>query len=324
MRRRDLIKAIAVSAITCPLVARAQEVSRVHRLGNLISATRDAPHHVAFYKEVERLGFIVGKNFLVDWNGYGLSSEQFAEHAAQLVKDQVDIIHAGGDAAVRAAQQGTSTIPILALADDMLGQGFVRSLSKPGGNTTGVSIVAGDLDTKRQDILIEAITGLRHLAALVDAKTTAQHQLDHLTNAARERGIELSLHQVTAVEEIAAAINAAKEEGAGALNVLASPLFFNNRPIIFERTAALELPAIYQWPEMAEQGGLIGYGPSISQLYRDVMARQFVQLLHGIKPADLPVEQPTKFEMVINLKTAKTIGLKFPTSILLRADKVIE
>jgi putative tryptophan/tyrosine transport system substrate-binding protein len=324
MRRREFIRLIGGAVVAWPLSANAQELGRVYRLGILNSATPNAPHHVAFYKELERLGFTAGKNLLVDWAGYGLSSDKFAEHAAQLVKTQVDIIHAGGDAAVRAAQQVTSTIPIHGLADDMLGQGFVRSLSRPGGNTTGVSIVAGELDAKRQDILIEALPGLHRLAALVDANTTAPRQLANLTDAARARGIELSLHRVTASKEIAPAINAAKETGAGALNVLASPLFFNSRPLIFERTAALLLPAIYQWPEMAEQGGLMGYGPSIVQLYRDVMARQLVQLLRGTKPADLPVEQPTKFEMVINLKLARAIGVELPTSILLRADEVIE
>jgi putative tryptophan/tyrosine transport system substrate-binding protein len=324
MRRRDLIVLIAASALTRLRRAFGQEPGRTYSLGSLVSAPSDAPHHVAFFAEVGRLGFIVGKNLKVDGRGYGLRPEQFAGHATELVNAQVDVISAGGDAAVRAAQRATTTIPILALTDDMLGQGFVRSLAKPGGNITGVSIVAGELDAKRQEIIIEALPAASHLAALVDTNITAPHRLTELTNAAREHGVELSIYQVTVIEDVVPAINAAKTSGAGAVNVLASPLFFNNRQIIFERMAALHLPAIYQWPEMAEQGGLIGYGPSITQLYRDVIARQFVELMGGTKPADLPVEQPTKFEMTVNLKTAKALRVELPAGLLARAQEVIE
>jgi putative ABC transport system substrate-binding protein len=197
----------------------------------------------------------------------------------------------------------------------MVGQGFVRSLAHPGGNITGVTILASELDGKRQEILIEAVPGVRHIAALSDTNTTTAARLRELEEAARARGIGLSLHQVARLDEIAAA---------EALNVLGSALLFNNRPIIFERVAALRLPAIYQWPEMAEQGGLIGYGPLIVQLYRDIMSRQLAKLLRGAKPTDLPVEQPTRFELVINLKTAKAIGHDVPAALVLRADKVIE
>jgi putative ABC transport system substrate-binding protein len=324
MRRRDLIVLITAGALTKPGCAFGQEPGRTYHLGVLVSAPRDAPHHVAFFAEVGRLGFIVGKNLKVDGRGYGLRPEQFAEHATELVNAQVDVISAGGDVAVRAAQRATSTIPILALTDDMLGQGFVRSLAKPGGNITGVSILAGELDAKRQEILIEALPAMSHLAALVDTNITPPHRLAELTNAARDHGAELSIHQVTVIEDIVPAINAAKGSGAGAVNVLASPLFFNNRQMIFQRMAALHLPAIYQWPEMAEQGGLIGYGPRITQLYRDVMARQFVELMRGTRPADLPVEQPTKFEMTVNLKTARALGLELPAGLLARAHEVID
>src|SRR5262249_47400036 len=163
------------------------------------------------------------------------------------------------------------------------GKGFVRSLAKPGGNTTGVTILASELDGKRQEILIEAMPGVSRIAALIDSTTTPPSHLEELARAARARGVELSLHRAGRPEEIAAVIDAAKASGAQALNVLASALLFNNRPIIFERVAALRLPAVYQWPEIADQGGLIGYGPRIVQLYRDVMARQVVKLMRGAK-----------------------------------------
>jgi putative ABC transport system substrate-binding protein len=201
---------------------------------------------------------------------------------------------------------------------------LVGSLAKPGRNTTGVSILATQLDGKRQDILIEAVPGVRRMAALADSNTTGLDQLRALQSAARARGIELSLHQVAKSEEIGPAIVAAKNSGAAALNVLATPLLFNNRRIIFERVMALRLPAIYQWPEMAEDGGLLAYGPRIVQIYRDLMARQAVRLLQGAKPADLPVEQPTKFELVINVKTARVLGVTIPPSVLTRGDRIIE
>ena len=206
----------------------------------------------------------------------------------------------------------------------MVRSGFVASLAKPGGNTTGVSILATELDGKRQEMLLEVVPGVRRMAALADANDTAPQQVQALQDAARARGVELSIYRVAKAEEIAGAIDAAKASGATALNVLASAMLYNNRQIILPRVAALGLAAIYQFPIVAEEGGLIGYGSSLEQIYRDVGARQLVKLLCGVKPAEIPVEQPTRFELVVNLKTAKTLGLTIPESFLLRADKVIE
>jgi putative tryptophan/tyrosine transport system substrate-binding protein len=323
IKRREFITLVG-GATAWPLAARAQEPGRIYRLGGLHASPRDALHHLALFEEVRRLGFIDGQNLVVDAAGYGMSAERFAIHAADLVKARVDVILAGGDAAVRAAQQATTSIPILALTDDMVGQGFVRSLGQPGGNTTGVTLLASELDGKRQEILIEAVPGVRRIAALVDSNTTTPSRLRALEEAARARGVELSIHQVARREEIASAIDGAKAADAGGLNVLASSLLFNSRTFIFDRVAALRLPAVYQWPEMAEEGGLIGYGPLIVQLYRDIMSRQLAKLLRGVKPADLPVEQPTRFELVINLQTARAIGHEVPAALVLRADEVIE
>jgi putative ABC transport system substrate-binding protein len=206
----------------------------------------------------------------------------------------------------------------------MVGQGFVHSLAKPNGNTTGVTILASELDGKRQEILMEAVPGVHRIAALADTNVSRPSQLQALEYAARARGVELSILRLTRPEEITPALDAAKASGAEALNVLASALFFNNRTIILDRVAALSLPAMYQWPEWAEEGGLIGYGPRVVQLFRDVLSRQLAALLRGAKPADIPVEQPTRFELVINLKAAKAIGHEVPAGLVLRADKVIE
>ena len=324
MRRRDFISLLGGAAATLPFLAWGQEPGRIYRLGTLFASARDAPQHVGFFDELRRLGFIDGQNLIVDTVGYSLPAERFAAHAADLVSGSVDLILAGGDAAVRAAQQATKSIPILAFTDDMVGQGFVHSLAKPGSNTTGVTILTSELDGKRQDILIEAAPGVRRIAALVDSNTTTSSQLRVLEDAARARSVELSVHQVAWREEIGNAIDAAKASGAGALNVLASSMLFNSRTFIFQRVATLRLPTVYQFPEMAEQGGLIGYGPLIVQLFRDVMSRQLAKLLRGARPSDLPVEQPTKFELVVNLRTAKAMGYELPTGLVLRADKVIE
>jgi len=323
MRRRDFITLFG-GAAAWPLAALGQEPGRMYRLGCLFASPRDAPHYVALFDELRRLGFVEGQSLIVDAAGFGLSPEQMEVPAADLVKARVDVILAGGDAAVRAAQRATASIPILAFTDDMLGQDFVRSLAKPGGNTTGVTIFASELDGKRQEILIEAVSGVRRIATLADSNVSTPTRLRALEDDARARGIELSIHSVARREEIGSAIDAAKAVGAEGLNVLASALLFNSRAFIFDRAAALRLPAVYQWPEMAEEGGLIGYGPLIVSLFRDTVSRQLAKLLRGAQPADLPVEQPSRFELVINLKTAKAIGHDVPGALVLRADKVIE
>ena len=236
----------------------------------------------------------------------------------------MDVIVATGDAAIRAVQQATTAIPILGTTDDMVGSGMVNSLARPDGNITGTSLLSTELDGKRLEILIEALPGLHHMAALADSKTTAAPRLRSLQNAAQERGIELSVHQIAEPDEIPDALEAAKASGAAAINVLSSPLLYGNRQIIIQRAATLRLPAIYQFPEVAEEGGLIGYGPSIIRMFRELVAPMLIKLLRGAKPTDLPIEQPTRFELVVNLKTAKVIGLTIPETFLARANEVIE
>ena len=324
MRRREFITLLGGAAVTWTMAGHTQEPGRVYRIGSLHQAPADAPQHLAFVAELQKLGFIDGQNLTVNRHGYGLPVQRFAEVAQDYVKAHVDAILCGGEAAARAAQGATRTIPLVVLVDDAVRAGLVRSLAKPGGNTTGVSILASELDGKRQDVLIEAVPRLRHMAALVDPGSTTAVQAKTLVQSAGMHGVELSIHQVTKPEEIAPAIDAAKASGATALNVLASALLFNNRKIIFERVATWRLPAIYQWPEMAEDEGLLGYGPRLVQIYRDLISRQAVKVLRGIKPADIPVEQPTRFELVINLQAAKAIGHDVPAELVLRADRVIE
>src|SRR5262249_49095392 len=282
-----------------------------------------SPQFPPFYDELRRLGFVEGQNLIVDSRGYAVRTEQFPAVAAELVKAQVDAILAGGAAAARAAQAATSTIPILSLTDDMVGQGLVASLARPGGNITGISILATELDGKRQEILMEMVPAARRMAVLADANTAAPQNMRTLQEAAGVRGVELAVRLVERPERIVPEIEEARRAGAEALNVLASPILYARRLDIFERTAALRLPAMYQSPEFAEEGGLIGYGPRITLMFRQ-LARQLAKVFSGEKASDVPVEQPTTFELAINLQAAKGIGFEVPPSLVLRADKVIE
>jgi putative tryptophan/tyrosine transport system substrate-binding protein len=326
MRRREFI-ALMGATVTWPFAAMAQQAGRTYRVGGLSSSSGPSnfsPPLVAMFDELRRLGFIEGQNLTIVWRPYGLHIDLATEFAAELVNSKVDVIYASGDAGIRAAQQATATIPILGFTEDMVEQGLVNSLARPGGNTTGVSVLATELDGKRQEILIEAVPGLDRMAALADSRATQSPQLQVLQDAARARGAKLSIHRIASAEEITAAIDAAKASGAEALNVLSSPLLYGNRQLIMERVAALRLPAIYPWAEEAEEGGFLAYGPHVVQIFRELMAPRLVKLLRGVKPADIPVEQPTKFELVINLKTANALGVTVPATLVARADKVIE
>jgi putative tryptophan/tyrosine transport system substrate-binding protein len=324
MNRRQFIALLGSAFLAPSLQAGGQQPGRTYRIGGLYSSPREAPQHIALFGELRRLGFIEGQNLIIDPRGFGLRNDQFPQAAVELVHEGADVILAGGNPAIRAAQQSTATIPILGLTDDMVGSGLAASMAHPGANTTGVSLLATELDGKRQELLIELIPAARQIAALTDPNTTAPQQLQALQEAARAHDVDLDIYTAGTPEEITPAVDAAKAAGAAGLNILASPILFANRRLIFERANALRLPAMYQWPEMAREGGLAGYGPSIVQLFRDVLSRQLVKLLEGAKPIDLPVEQPTKFELVINVNAAKAIGLLLPRTMLMLADEVIE
>jgi putative tryptophan/tyrosine transport system substrate-binding protein len=322
MRRREFITLVAGAMVELPFAAIAQDAGRIYRFG-ILEPFADTPVSVRRIDELRRRGFVEGQNLTIYRRDFGPHVDLISQYAAELGKAQVDVIEAAGSVATRAAQQATKTIPIVGVADDMVGEGLVDTLSRPNGNTTGVSIFATELDGKRQELLIEAVPGLRRMAALADTNATADAKLYALQEAARARDIELSIHRIARSEEIAAAIDMAQASGATALNVLASPMLFANSQLIMDRVAVLRLPAIYQWAEMAEAGGFAAYGPRITQI-PEITIRQTVMLFRGAKVADIPVEQPTKFELVINLNTAKTLGVAVPPTLLARADKVIE
>jgi putative ABC transport system substrate-binding protein len=324
VNRRELMVVLGGAALLRAPTGRAQEPGRVYRLGILLPSPREdwVLFDDVLFDELRRSGFVEGQNLRVDGR-FSVRDEAAPEVVMALVAAGVDAIWIGGIHLTRAAQKATRTVPILAAADDMVLNGLVSSLAHPGGNTTGISILATELDGKRLELLTELLPAARHIAALADPGVTLPEQLSALEDAARTRGIALSIHRAANTEEIVAAIDAVRPSGAQALNVLASSLLNANQRLILERTSALKLPAIYQWPEIAEAGGLAAYGPRRTEVVRQ-RARLLVKIFRGAKPADLPVEQPTRFEFVVNLKTAEALGLTIPPSILARADKVIE
>ncbi|HZU88105.1 MAG TPA: ABC transporter substrate-binding protein [Stellaceae bacterium] len=322
MRRRDII-ALAGTAILWRRAV-AQEPGRRYRIAYLGPSPPNAPPQHALLAALAKAGFIDGKNLAVDQRGFGQPPARFAEAAALLVAAKPDVIVCGGPDAGRAAQAATTAIPLIVNSDDLVGEGVVASIAHPGGNTTGVSIHSPDLDGKRFEILLELLPGVRHVDALAGSDTANDRHFALLQEAARARGVALTIRTAANYAAIAPAIEAAKNAGAQGLNVLGSALLFGNRQAIFERCQALRLPAIYQWPENAHEGGLIGYGPSITGIYAEQISRLAVRILQGTKPGDLPVEQPDKFVLAINTKVAQALGVAIPPLLLTRADEVIE
>ena len=326
MKRREFIAGLG-GAAAWPLVARAQQPGRIYRIGFLVPTPRDRPPVVALFDELRLNGFIENQNIEVLPGGFDVRDEQLVELAAALVKAGPDAIVAGPELPLRALQAATRTVPLIGMSEDLVAEGLVASLARPGGNITGISLLSPELDGKRQDILIESVPGVRRVAAMVDSKVTPPYHLQMLQHAARSRGVEVSIFGAKGPEDIVPAIDAAKASNAEALNFLATPLFSvpgtRNNQIVLERVAAMRIPTIFQWPETAEAGALLAYGPRFTEVYRQ-RARIVAKILRGANPADLPVEQPTKFELVINLKAAKAIGYEVPASLVLRADKVIE
>jgi putative ABC transport system substrate-binding protein len=322
VRRRTFITLLG-GAAAWPVAARAQEAGRIYRLGFLIPSGRDTPALLAFLDELRLNGFVEGQNLVVVPGGFAVPNDQLAQRAAVMVEAAPDAIVGGPELQLRALQAATRSIPLIGMNEDMVGTGMVASLARPGGNTTGISLLSPELDGKRQDILLEAVPGARRIAALRDTNVSTTRQLQVMQEAARARNVELAVFTVTRAEDIAPAIDAAKAAGAEAINFLASGLFFPVGRVTIDRAAAVGLTAIHHWPEAAEAGGVLAYGSRFTQVWRQ-RARLVAKILRGVKPADLPVEQPTHFELVINLKAAKAIGHEIPAGLVLRADKVIE
>jgi putative ABC transport system substrate-binding protein len=326
LRRREFITLLGGAPIAWPLIARAQQPATLPTIGFLGQSTPvvESQRLNAFLKRLRELGWIEGRTVAIEYAWGQGSSERFAEIAADFVRLKVAVIVTSGTANVIAAKQATSVIPIVfAVAGDPIANNLVASLARPGGNVTGLSTLATDLAGKRLELLREAVPGLRRLATIGNVDNSlAVLEMSEVQGAAGKFGLEAATLEIRRAEDVAPAFEALKG-GADALYVVADPLANTNRARIHTLAMGARLPAIYNAREHVEAGGLMSYGPNFPDLYR--RAAEFVdKILRGTKPADLPVEQPTRFDLVINLTTAKALGLDVPPTLLARADEVIE
>jgi putative ABC transport system substrate-binding protein len=327
MNKRKL-GSFALCALLLALYAsvEAQQAKKIPRIGVLAggSASADSARIEALRRGLRELGYVEGKNIVIEYEYAGGKTDRLGELAASLVRLKVEVIVTAGPAATRAAKQATATIPIVMAQDsDPVGSGFVTSLARPGGSITGLSRVSPELSGKQLELLKETVPTLSHLAVFENSTQPGNRQsLTEVELAAGALGVQLQYLNIRSSKDIETAFRAASKARANGILVLSSPILFAQRTDVIELAAKNRFPAIYFSLEFAEDGGLMSYGPSITDLFRRA-ATYVDKILKGAKPAGLPVEQPMKFELIINLKAAKQIGLKIPPNVLARADKVI-
>ena len=285
------------------------------------TASNNEPFATLFREGLAARGYVEGGNLRLDYRFADGDRRRFPEMAAALLKEKASVIVVFSDPAARAAQRASDTIPIIAVVSDFVAAGLGASLAKPGGNVTGVSMLEPELEGKRLEILKEILPAARRLALLNDS--SARQPLQTVEGAARALGVSLQTVSVGSSAEFAAAFDALRAGGAEAVNIAGSSMLFNFRNEVGALALARKLPAICEWPEMAAAGCLASYGTSLRELY-DTLAELTEKILKGASPAELPARQPTKFELVLNLKVAREIGVDVPPSILARADEVIE
>jgi putative ABC transport system substrate-binding protein len=326
MRRRDFITLLGGAAASWPLTARAQQAGKLPTIGFLVAGTPTSHGQwvAAFVQRLRELGWIEGRTITIEYRWAEGRSERFAEIAAELVRRKVDVIVTSATEAIVAAKQATSVIPIVfAAAGDPVGTGLVASLARPGGNVTGLSIQQTDVAAKRLELLREVVPGLQRLAIWANAGSPSNVvEMAEVAATARTLGLEVATPEIRRAEDIAFVFEALKGR-AEALYVCADPLATTNRTRINILAVGARLPTMHGTRDMVEAGGLMSYGPNFPNQFR--RAADYVdRILRGAKPAEIPVEQPTKFDLVINLTTAKALGLDVPPALLARADEVIE
>jgi putative tryptophan/tyrosine transport system substrate-binding protein len=320
------ITVLALSAMLFALCfsASAQQPTKVPRIGHLsATAASDPARREAFLQGLRQLGYVEGKNIIIEWRYGEGKADRLPVLATELVRLKVDIIVTAGPEGTVAAKEATSTIPIVMTQDpDPVANGFVASLARPAGNITGLSTLSAELSGKRLELLKEIVPRLSRVAVFDNSTGGNAQVLKETKHTAGALGVKLQYLDVQSAKDIETAFRAASKARANAVLMLPNPVHFSERTHIAELAIKSRLPVIYGRPEYVEAGGLINYGVSFTDL--DRRAATYVdKILKGTKPADLPVEQPIKFEFVINLKAAKQIGLTIPPNVLARADKVI-
>ena len=325
MRRREFAKLVAAT-VSWPLVASAQKPIPLIGFLHSASPAAAAANVAAFHQSLREHGYIIGQNVRIEYRWAEGKYDRMPALAGDLVTHKINVIVAGGGSpSALAAKGATSTIPIVfANVGNPVEQGLVASLARPGGNLTGISILLGELTQKRIELLTELVPQARMIGLLINPNnpinetTTADPQ-----EAAWAKGVQLSILKITSADDSEAAFAALAPMHIEALLVSPDPLFFIGRERIVALASRQAVPAMYGWREFVDAGGLISYAPSTAGTYRQT-ADYVAKILNGANPADLPVQQPTKFELVINLKTAQALGLTVPQSLLARADEVIE
>ena len=327
MRRLAFLAALGAAALAWPIAAHPQH-NQMRVIGWLSGAAAAGyvPFLAAFREGLKEAGYVEGQNVAIEYRWADGNYDRLPALAAELVALKVDLIAAsGGDASSRAAKEATSTIPIVFNSgDDPVATGLVASLARPGGNLTGNSFLVVELHPKRLELLSELVPQARVIALLVNPDSPqTERVMRAMQEAARAKGIQLLVVKASMVSEIDAAFAALSQQGPGALVVQADPFFNSRREQLVALAAHYRVPAIYEGRQFAIAGGLISYGASLTAVYRQ-LGIYAGKVLQGAKPADLPVQQPTAFDLVINLKTAEALDLTVPPSILARADEVIE
>lgn len=324
MRRREFIGLIGTTAgaAAWPSVGIAQQ--RLPTIGVLWPGAEPpaAPRMELFRQALRQLGFVEGQNLAIELRYARKGLQQLSELADELIALKVDVLTTFGDLSPKIAQQATTTIPIVAISDDILGAGLVTSLSRPDRNTTGLTIMSQELSAKRLEVLQEIVPGIHRVTALWDP-TTGASQVAQTESAARALKLDLQILEVRQRDDVAVALRAARNAHSDAVNVFSSPFLASLYREIITLSAEYRLPAIYQWKEHVEAGGLISFGPSLAAMFRQT-GTIVVKILRGAKPADIPIEQPTKFELAMNARTAQALGFLIPPSVLVRADDIIE
>jgi len=325
MRRRVFITLLGSTAAAWPLAARAQQAGKTYTIGRLTAGSFVNPLFEAFDNALRGMGWVEGKNIAFERRYAEDRLERLPELAADLVRLKVDVIAADGTLAPLAAKRATSTIPIvMTSAGDPLGSGLVASLARPGGNVTGMSLMVPDLGGKRLELLKEVLPRLTRVAVFWNAANPYSTIVFKETQVAgRTLGIEVQSLEVRGPDDFDGAFEAARRQHPDALVTVEDPLTFDHRKLIADFAAGQRLPSLHGTKEFAAAGGLISYGTNLADVFRR-SAGYVDRILKSAKPDDLPVQQPTKFELVINLKTARTLSLEVPPTLLARADEVIE